>query len=201
MIRSNITLPSLTALALGMALSACGSQSEPAEAPAPEPAAAPPAAAAEAPPAPGVHGGAPAMPQAPAASSQQGTVQETMDASSYTYMRVETAQGSVWVAAMQMPVNVGDRVEFSGSVMPNFHSSTLDRTFETLVLANSAHVLGADGQPTAPPGHAPGNGPRPLDPGETQLPPGHPPIGMDAPTAVPPAAAMPAPSAPAAPSH
>lgn len=72
-----------------------------------------------------------------------GTVAETMDAASYTYMRLTTANGDVWVAAMQMPVAVGNQVEASGSMMPGFHSNTLNRTFDQIVFASSARVVGA----------------------------------------------------------
>jgi len=87
-------------------------------------------------------GGAPA-PSGGGSPDVAGTVAETMDGAGYTYMRLTTDHGDVWVAAMQMPVAVGNRVEASGSVMPNFRSNTLNRTFEQIVFANSARVVGA----------------------------------------------------------
>lgn len=82
-----------------------------------------------------------------------GTVAETMDAAGYTYMRLTTDHGDVWVAAMQMPVAVGNRVEASGSTMPGFHSNTLNRTFDQIVFAQSAHVVGAGGRAAPAPSH------------------------------------------------
>ena len=91
----------------------------------------------------GVAGGSPVV---------AGTVAETIDAAGYTYMRLTTSNGDVWVAAMQMPVTVGNRVEASGSTMPGFHSNTLNRTFDQIVFANSARVVGGGGGGSA---HAP----------------------------------------------
>lgn len=156
-----------------------------------------PSAAREAPAAPAER----RAPSAPAAGRRRGTVQETLPGGSYTYMRLEENGEQVWVAAMSMPVSAGDRVEFTGMVMRDFHSSTLDRTFEQIVFADHARVLGgsepaADEAPSGPapplpPGHPPINRrpapaaggpapdgpahpPGPLAPGQTELPPGHP---------------------------
>ncbi len=192
----------LIVLALAAPLGACGNEA-PAETLAPPAADSPPTADPVA-----VHGADPqATPSlahggaaAPAANTggpapTAGTVEETMDAGSYTYMLVNTGSASVWVAAMAMPVAVGDHVEFQGSTMANFHSSTLDRTFDQVVFANSARVVGGDGEA------APSHQAQPLAPGQTALPQGHPPIGNGpepSPSAPVPSAApsAPAPSAP-----
>ncbi|MFQ5423118.1 MAG: nucleotide-binding protein [Phycisphaerae bacterium] len=109
----------------------------------------------------------PAAPPAVAASPQplRGTVRETMDSGGYTYMRVDTDHGQAWVAATQMKVAVGDTVTLAGAMpMKDFHSNTLDRTFDEILFAASAVV--GDGA-SAPPAPAPAAG----------LPPGHPAIG------------------------
>ncbi len=77
---------------------------------------------------------------APPPDAISGTVRETMNAATYTYMRLETEDGMVWIAATQTPVSVGDRVVAAGSVMQNFRSNTLDRTFDQLVLASYVRV-------------------------------------------------------------
>jgi hypothetical protein len=74
-----------------------------------------------------------------------GTVRETMNAASYTYMQLETDDGLIWIAATQTSVSVGDRVVASGSVMQDFHSNTLDRTFDRLMLASFVRVESAGG--------------------------------------------------------
>ncbi len=73
---------------------------------------------------------------APASEPVQGSlftgkVVETMDAGGYTYVRLQNADQSVWAAARQTPVSVGDELTISTEMpMPDFHSETLDRTFD-----------------------------------------------------------------------
>jgi hypothetical protein len=88
-----------------------------------------------------------------------------MNAGGYTYLRIEAAGSEpVWVAAIEMPLEVGDEVVVEGGhEMRDFHSRTLDRTFDRIVFAGSVRVEG-DGE-AAPP------------PTEAVLPPGHPPTG------------------------
>lgn len=98
-----------------------------------------------------------------------GTVAETMDAASYTYVRVKTAdRGEVWAAASKFPVAVGDRVSIAVEVpMQNFHSESLNRDFPVIYFASS--VTTGDGAAAAqglPQGHPP-----------TGMPPGHPATG------------------------
>jgi hypothetical protein len=79
-----------------------------------------------------------------------GKVLETMDASGYTYMNVETDEGAKWVAVNQTPVAVGDEVTFmDGMVMQNFVSKSLDRTFPEIVF--SSGLLGQSATPGAMP--------------------------------------------------
>jgi len=85
-----------------------------------------------------------AVAEAPSGGGARGVVRETMNAGGYTYMNIEGASGSVWVAVPQMTVAVGNEVEATpGMEMPGFRSSTLDRTFEQLTFASGARVLGA----------------------------------------------------------
>ncbi len=63
------------------------------------------------------------------AAVQRGTVLETIGASSYTYLRVDTGQDEVWLAAPAFPVAGGDAVAWKpGMPMSDWHSDTLDRT-------------------------------------------------------------------------
>ena len=72
----------------------------------------------------------PMMPSGMAGATASGTVVETMDASTYTYVRVKTATGDIWAASAQFKVKVGDKVVVPLSMpMQDFHSSTLNRTF------------------------------------------------------------------------
>lgn len=71
----------------------------------------------------------------PAHGKIVGKVTQTMDVPQYTYVEVDTGNGLVWAAGPVTPVKVGDSVELSNGIkMVNFHSTTLDRTFDEIYL-------------------------------------------------------------------
>ncbi|MEO8586884.1 MAG: nucleotide-binding protein [Acidobacteriota bacterium] len=113
-----------TALVLALALTAaCGQKSAVTEAAKPAPAS--PASAAA------------AVPQAPqpALTSVTGIVEETLDASDYTYMRLKTESGGeTWAAITKAKVQKGDRVTVVNAMaMDGFESKTLNRKFDHIV--------------------------------------------------------------------
>jgi hypothetical protein len=62
-----------------------------------------------------------------------GTVLETLDASSYTYVRFETTDGEAWAAVPQVRLEIGSQVAVANPrLMSNFESKTLGRVFETI---------------------------------------------------------------------
>ena len=62
-----------------------------------------------------------------------GTVVETMDSGGYTYAKLDDGGKQVWVAGPQTSLAVGMKIgKTSGQLMPGFHSSTLNRTFDEL---------------------------------------------------------------------
>ncbi len=68
-----------------------------------------------------------------------GTVKETMDGGGYTYILLEFDGRKSWVAVPPMKVKVGDEVMlYPGQVMKNFHSKSLNRTFETIIFSQGA---------------------------------------------------------------
>jgi len=74
-----------------------------------------------------------------------GKVTETMDASGYTYVAVDTGTETIWVAGPKTQVAVGDEVYIpEGAPISNFESKTLGRTFDTILFASSIMVGGAD---------------------------------------------------------
>jgi hypothetical protein len=98
----------------------------------------------------------------PVAGTIEGTVAETMNAASYTYVRLATAdRGDVWAAASQFPVTVGDHLVVSVDMpMRDFHSDSLDRDFPLIYFASSVSraieaTPSAAGQAAMPPGHPP----------------------------------------------
>lgn len=96
-----------------------------------------------------------------------GTVLETMNASKYTYLLVDTGDDQVWAAVPGCTVEVGDMVEVpQGIPMDRFYSETLDRTFDLIYFSQGIQVKRAGEESGAlPQGH-------PAIPGE--LPQGHP---------------------------
>jgi hypothetical protein len=76
-----------------------------------------------------------AQPQQPAgtATIHQGVVQEVLQATAYTYLRVKEQDNDFWIAVTKRDVNVGDAVSFAeGLEMKNFPSKDLNRTFDTV---------------------------------------------------------------------
>lgn len=69
----------------------------------------------------------------PAGDVFAGKVIETMDAGGYTYVKVDTGTEQIWAAGPQHPMAVGTAVQVSKAMpMQDFHSDTLERTFDTL---------------------------------------------------------------------
>jgi hypothetical protein len=105
--------------------------------------------------------------QAPAAASQgvqtvSGTVLETMDAATYTYVRVKTDKGELWAASSQFKVAVGDKVSVPLDMpMENFHSNALKRDFPVIYFSSRITKEGEAPAGTGammgalPPGHSP----------------------------------------------
>lgn len=98
---------------------------------------------------------------APAASpGKTGKVTETMNAAGYTYVQVDTGAEQFWAAAPEFAVVVGDDVVVpEGMPMPDYHSKTLDRTFEVVYFVPSVLVGGAQNlSGEAPADHPPMTG-------------------------------------------
>ena len=73
-------------------------------------------------------------------SSGTGTVAETMDSGGYTYIRLE--ENDQWVACQPVTVSIGDSVEYADAIeMGEFHSRTLDRTFERILFTQKLEIF------------------------------------------------------------
>jgi hypothetical protein len=97
-----------------------------------------------------------------------GRVLETMDAGSYTYVRVDFGSREDWVAAPKTALSVGDDVVVpAGLLMEDFRSETLDRTFDHIWFVEAVTVGGGTG------GAAMSGSPH----GSMEMPSGHPPVG------------------------
>ncbi len=77
-------------------------------------------------------------------SSTTGKVVETMNSGRYTYVQIDTGDKKIWAAAPQFRVKLGDAVVVpNGMAMVNYHSQTLDRTFDRVYFVPSVTVMGA----------------------------------------------------------
>lgn len=76
-------------------------------------------------------------------SSEQGSVVSVQNAANYTYLEIQTADNNViWVAAPETPVNVSDTVSWQpGSLMRDFKSSTLGKTFPEIYFVSAVQVI------------------------------------------------------------
>jgi hypothetical protein len=122
-------------------------------------------------------GGLAASPAEPVAAAPAkagglaGKVVETMNAASYTYVLIDTGEKKVWAAAPQFAVKTGDAVTVADAMpMTNYHSKTLNRTFETVYFSGGIAVKGANAGSAA---------------AATALPKGHPPMSTAAGPAAP----------------
>jgi hypothetical protein len=98
-----------------------------------------------------------------ATGPQTGKVLEVLNASNYTYLRVDTGREKLWLAAPQTKVKAGEKVTFgAGLPMKNFQSKALGRTFDTVYFVDqvaregdkpAAQQLSQAGSQTMPAGH------------------------------------------------
>jgi hypothetical protein len=83
---------------------------------------------------------APGTAAAPTAGATvTGQVLEVTEVDAYTYLRLKTSDGETWAAVGKAPVKVGQTVTIEGaSVMTNFESKTLKKTFPKIVFGSLA---------------------------------------------------------------
>lgn len=88
---------------------------------------------------------APSTAGQPATAGYKGAVVESLNAAGYTYVLVDTGSEKIWAAATEFQVKVGDKVKVPpGSLMKNFHSKTLNRTFDLIYFVGKITVDGAE---------------------------------------------------------
>lgn len=74
-----------------------------------------------------------------ASTNHQAVITETMSSGGYTYMKVQEKNKSYWIAMTQRNVKKGDTIKYAEQGwMQNFHSKTLNRTFEKILFAADA---------------------------------------------------------------
>lgn len=85
-----------------------------------------------------------------ALATVSGEVLETMDAGSYTYMRLKTGTGELWAAVPKTQVKTGQSVTVGSPIpMDGFESPTLHRKFDRIVFGVLGGAPPAAAAPTA----------------------------------------------------
>jgi hypothetical protein len=86
------------------------------------------------------------MPEKPPASAElpnQGKVISSTDANDFTYIEVERGGTAEWIAAPKLVVKPGSTIRYEdGSVMTNFYSKLLKRTFSSVMFVGHVTVMG-----------------------------------------------------------
>ncbi|HFB53412.1 MAG TPA: hypothetical protein ENJ67_01655 [Sulfurimonas autotrophica] len=71
-----------------------------------------------------------------AATTHSAKVLETMNSGGYSYIKVQDKNQKYWIAMTQRAVKVGDTIRYSEQGwMQNFHSKTLNHTFDKILFA------------------------------------------------------------------
>lgn len=72
-----------------------------------------------------------------------GTVLEVTHAAEYSYIRIGTDEGDLWLAGNQIEIDKGQTVSWNGgAMMQNFNSPTLNRTFDRILFADGLRAGG-----------------------------------------------------------
>ena len=92
-----------------------------------------------------------------AVAEKSGTVVSTINAGSYTYVEIDIGGEATWFAAPTLELQAGEKVAPpAGMAMKNFHSETLDRTFDVVYFVDAIPLAGATETTAAlPAGHPP----------------------------------------------
>ncbi|MCX6259171.1 MAG: GW dipeptide domain-containing protein [Bacteroidia bacterium] len=95
----------------------------------------------------------PAAALATAAAMHNTVVEEVIQASSYTYLRVKEGKVDFWIATVKDDVSIGDKYSFGEALeMTNFKSKELDRTFPVIyfISENRGQSAGQQNSMAAP---------------------------------------------------
>jgi len=86
-----------------------------------------------------------------------GKVIEAIDVDAYTYLRLALDDGEIWIASNKIEAAKGDTVRFDdGALMQNFHSKTLNRTFDSIWFVNAIEASAAPSGKSDSGNHRPG---------------------------------------------
>ncbi len=81
--------------------------------------------------------------------SRTGIVLDIKIASKYIYLKLDEQGEETWLATLKLKVTPGDKIEYlGGDMMKDFHSKTLDRTFDYIRFVTRIRVLNRDNAST-----------------------------------------------------
>lgn len=84
----------------------------------------------------------PDRPPAPGELPNRGRVLAAVDANEFTYIEVERGGAREWIAAPKMSIAPGATIRYEeGSVMANFYSKLLKRTFPSVMFVGHVAVV------------------------------------------------------------
>jgi hypothetical protein len=82
-----------------------------------------------------------------AADLHTAVVQEVIQATSYTYLKVKEADNEFWIAVTKRQIETGETISFADALeMSNFPSKDLQRTFEKIYFVNRV-ITGGSSEP------------------------------------------------------
>lgn len=89
------------------------------------------------------HGNLPATPAPPTpGGNDSGVVKSVVNSGGYSYIEVDRGGATLWVAATEVPMKAGDKIEWQGgSEMRNFTAKSVNRTFDRITFASSVAVV------------------------------------------------------------
>lgn len=83
------------------------------------------------------------LPPSEAELNHQGKVVQAIPSNEYVYIEVKSEGRNRWLAAPATPLKVGDAIRFpEGTVMRNFYSKRLNRTFDEVLFVGRIKVVG-----------------------------------------------------------
>ena len=78
--------------------------------------------------------------QAVSEAVQRGVVAESMNAAGYSFIRVDQNGSSIWLAAPETRIDIGQSISWSGGApMRNFTSRSLNRKFDEILFVGAVH--------------------------------------------------------------
>jgi hypothetical protein len=84
----------------------------------------------------------PEKPPAPAELPNKGKVLSSIDANDFTYIEVDRGGRTEWIAAPKMSLKLGSTIRYEdGSVMSDFYSKLLKRTFPSVMFVGQVAVV------------------------------------------------------------